>query len=134
MAGRGQGSEKAPGDRTGSQDQGPSVEPRGWAGVPQDEVGKAGGEGGTLIPPSAIFSLPPSPPGGQAGEWWARARVLGTNVWGALRSPAPAPSQERRHRELGILREEKLYPNSTGKQPAPLASFPLRGLRSPFPA
>lgn len=38
------------------------------------------------------------------------------------------------HQELGILREERLNPHSTGKQPAPQASFPLRGLRSPFPA
>lgn len=41
-------------------------------------------------------------------------------------------SLEPLHQDQGTWWE--LNPHSTGKQPAPLASFPLRGLRSLFPA
>ena len=82
---------------------------------------------------SAILR-PSHPPGWpvpcRAGE--GCVLMSGKGRWRGARRP---PSfQESQHRELGILREERLNPHGTGKQPAPLASFPLRGLRSPFPA
>lgn len=67
----------------------------------------------------------------QAGRLRARAAVTGKKMWGNTEVPS---HQESKHQELGILRQEQLNPHSTGKQPAPLASFPLRGLRSLFPA
>lgn len=78
--------------------------------------------------------LPPPTPVWPTGH--LRAGVRERKHAGALRSPSSwgALESTEEHQELGIFREERLNPHSTGKQPTPLASFPLRGLRSPFPA
>lgn len=82
-----------------------------------------------FLPPPSFISL--RFPLMRPQRLWTRAGVMERKCGGTLRSPS---CQKLKHQELGILREERLNPHSTGKQPTPLASFPLRGLRSLFPA
>lgn len=130
---RGRGLEKAP----RGQKRRPSKEAKsgqwltGW-GPPKINGGRLGGR---EVPHSRLrHLLSPSRFPGAAREAVGPGWCHGEKTWAPPRSPSWRRSWETQHRELGILREERLNPHSTGKRPAPLASFPLRGLRSPFPA
>lgn len=103
--------------------EGPSEEVAGGRGAPE------GGKQVTPSPPPPSFLPSPS-----FFPRWAGAGASEGGCCAAVMSPssgAPAPELGGSWPGRGVGR---LNPHSTGKQPTPLASFPLRGLRSLFPA
>lgn len=101
------------------------------SGSPKVKGGRLGKrEVPPFLPPSFISLIVPDAAREAVGSGWCH----GKKMWGALRSPS---CQESRYQELAILREARLNPHSTGKQPAPLPPSPFVacGLSSPlFPA